>query len=171
MAEAIPPWLHILAATLWVGPQFFIFFAQVPALRAINDVAVRHRVTDIFVHRFNILAWAALMVLVLTGISNIFDRTDDFAVFEFEQRYVWILIAKLSLVAVTTALTFWHSFILGPRLLALQVPAQNDDISRSTYQTLRIHSIVLSVVNLLTGMAILFLAALLSRLNFSLQNV
>lgn len=171
MTEAIPFWIHLLAAAAWVGPQLFIFFVQVPALRSIDDEAIRRRFTEVFTTRFNLLAWAALLVLVLSGISNTFNRNEEFAVFDFNRRYAWILVTKLSLVALTTIFTFWHSFVLGPRLLALQASATTDSPSSFTYRSLRIQSIILSVINLLIGLAILFLAALLTRLDFSLQEV
>lgn len=170
MAQTIPFWLHLLAAAAWIGPQLYIFFVQVPALRTIADVTVRHTVTDIIVHRFNLLAWGALLVLVLTGLGNVFDRNAAFAVFDFDRRYAWILVTKLSLVALTTALTFWHSFVLGPRLLALQVPAESDTQARISYRALRIQSIILNVLNLLIGLAILFAAGLLARHEFSLEQ-
>jgi uncharacterized membrane protein len=43
MSEAITPWLHVLAVSVWVGPQFFLFLAAVPALRTIEDRQLRAR--------------------------------------------------------------------------------------------------------------------------------
>ncbi|TMB96804.1 MAG: hypothetical protein E6J42_08690 [Chloroflexi bacterium] len=78
MGHAVTPWLHILAVAVWVGPQFFLFIAAVPAIRTIDDMRVRANVMRTITTRFGWMAWAALAVIVLTGISNIFQEADDF---------------------------------------------------------------------------------------------
>jgi putative copper export protein len=55
--------LHVLAATIWVGGQITLG-ALVPALRGYEGV------TKIAARRFNMVAWPAFAVLVLTGIWN-----------------------------------------------------------------------------------------------------
>ena len=74
MAEAINPWIHILAATIWVGPQVFLFVAAVPALRTVEDTQVRARAMRVLTTRFGYLAWGALAVLVVTGIDNLYEH-------------------------------------------------------------------------------------------------
>ncbi|MFB4309315.1 hypothetical protein [Actinomadura sp. GTD37] len=56
--------LHVLAATIWVGGQITLG-ALVPALRGHEGV------TKIAARRYNLIAWPAFGVLVLTGIWNI----------------------------------------------------------------------------------------------------
>jgi uncharacterized membrane protein len=51
MSDAITPWLHILAVTVWVGPQFFLFIAALPAIRTIEDRQTRARVMRMIVTR------------------------------------------------------------------------------------------------------------------------
>ena len=77
MSDAVTPWLHILAVTVWVGPQFFLFIAALPAIRTIEDRQARARVMRVIVTRFGWLAWAAMAVIVLTGISNLFQVGGD----------------------------------------------------------------------------------------------
>lgn len=57
--------LHVLAATVWVGGQLTLA-ALVPVLRRIGPDAPRAAA-----RRFNLVAWPAYGVLVLTGIWNI----------------------------------------------------------------------------------------------------
>ena len=52
MADALPRALHILGAVLWLGPQFFMFIAVMPALRAAGDTA-RMRAMAVLTVRFN----------------------------------------------------------------------------------------------------------------------
>jgi putative copper export protein len=56
--------LHVLAATIWVGGQITLG-ALVPALRGYEGV------TKIAARRYNMVAWPAFAVLVLTGVWNI----------------------------------------------------------------------------------------------------
>lgn len=56
--------LHVLAATIWVGGQITLG-ALVPALRGYEGV------TKVAARRFNAIAWPAFAVLVLTGVWNI----------------------------------------------------------------------------------------------------
>ncbi|MGP4028804.1 hypothetical protein [Actinomadura sp. 3N407] len=56
--------LHVLAATIWVGGQITLG-ALVPALRGYEGV------TKVAARRYNMIAWPAFAVLVLTGVWNI----------------------------------------------------------------------------------------------------
>src|SRR3990172_41330 len=120
MSDAVTPWLHILAVTVWVGPQFFLFVAAVPAVRTIEDRALRARVMRVIVTRFGWMAWAAMGVIVLSGISNIFQEADEFDhLLDFEYRWMSVFALKMVLVGVMVLLTAVHTWVIGPRQLAL----------------------------------------------------
>jgi putative copper export protein len=57
--------LHVLAATVWVGGQLTLA-GLVPGLRALGPDAPRT-----VARRFNTIAWPAFAVLIITGIWNI----------------------------------------------------------------------------------------------------
>ena len=157
-----------MAAATWVGSQVFMFAAVVPALRTLDEAA-RHRAVLVLNRRFAWLGWGALAILVLTGISNVIDRQRDTdLVFNYDFRYAWIFVVKLALVAVVIALTAIHTYVVGPRLLALQERGQATaaDLGRARRQSIR-----LSVLNLLAGVAILFLVTLLQNGEFSFKEL
>ena len=171
MSEAITPWLHILAATIWVGPQFFLFLAAVPAIRTIEDCQTRARVMRIIVTRFGWLAWGAMAVIVLTGISNLFQVAADLNLnasdlIGSDYRFGRIFWEKMVLVGLTVLLTAVHTFIVGPRQMALneQMEADPGQVSR-----LRRLSIATSSLSLLLSIAVVFLAAVLANHNYSFQ--
>lgn len=87
--------LHVLAATVWVGGQLTLA-ALVPVLRtAGNGVAAAAA------RGFNRIAWPAFGVLVATGVWNVVAvRHDDHG------RYRTTLIVKLVVVA-ASGLTAW----------------------------------------------------------------
>ncbi len=65
-ADSIRLFLHVLAATIWVGGQFTLA-GLVPGLRSLSPDAPRA-----VARRFNRIAWPAFVVLVITGIWNVF---------------------------------------------------------------------------------------------------
>lgn len=63
--ESLRVFLHVLAATLWVGGQLTLA-ALVPALRGSGA-----EVTRVAARAFNRVAWPAYAVLVVTGVWNV----------------------------------------------------------------------------------------------------
>ncbi|MCI0778269.1 MAG: DUF4149 domain-containing protein [Chloroflexi bacterium] len=157
MGEAVNPWIHILAATIWVGPQVFLFVAAVPAVRTIEDLQVRTRVMRVITTRFNYLAWGALTVLVITGIANLYEH--DLEVDQlFDLNFGVVFQVKMTLLIATVALTGLHSFVLGPRVLRMQESA----VDAAEIAPVRRWSIIVSAVNMLLALGIVFCGALLS---------
>lgn len=169
MSEAITPWLHIVAVAVWLGPQFFMFLVTVPALRAIDDPDVRLRVMRIIIYRFGWLAWGAMAVIVLSGISNLFQEADEFGhVFDSDYRYFHIFSTKMALVGLTVLFTALHTFVVGPRQLRLHEEMRADSPEAGR---LRRASIILSSLALLLSVAVVYAGALLSNHGFSFQPV
>ena len=162
MSEAINPWLHIFAATVWVGPQVFLFAVAVPALRTVADVKERARLIRLISTRFGYLAWGAMAVLIVTGIGNIFEEDDRS--FLFDHNWGVIFQVKMTLVILTVLLTALHAFVIGPRMLA----AQESLTDQSQIASMRRFSIIISAVNGLLALGILFCAALLNT-DFALR--
>ncbi|MCH8025496.1 MAG: DUF4149 domain-containing protein [Chloroflexi bacterium] len=163
MGEAVNPWIHIVAATIWVGPQVFLFVAAVPALRTVEDTQVRARAMRVLTTRFGYLAWGALAVLVITGIANLYEH--DLSVETlFERNFGIIFQVKMTLLIATVALTAVHSFIIGPRLLNMQESVADEAELAPTRRL----SIIISSVNLLIALGILFCGALLGT-TFALE--
>jgi putative copper export protein len=98
-AADIRLFLHVLAATVWVGGQLTLA-GLVPGLRAISPDAPRAVAL-----RFNRIAWPAFAVLVVTGIWNVTeidigDRSTDYQV---------TLFVKLIVVALSGVAAFAHA--------------------------------------------------------------
>jgi putative copper export protein len=68
--ETVRLFLHVLAATVWVGGQL-VLAAVVPALRRAGSDVPR-----VAARAFNRVAWPAFGVLVATGIWNIVAEGD-----------------------------------------------------------------------------------------------
>lgn len=163
MGEGVNPWLHVLAATVWVGPQVFLFVAAVPAVRTLEDAKQRAQVMRVLTRRFGFLAWGAMVVLVITGIGNIYEHDLDVD-FLFDHNWGTIFEVKMTLVILTVLLTAVHSFVLGPRLLDMQESVS----SEAQMARARRLSMIVSGVNGLLALGILFCAALLDT-TFALE--
>ena len=90
--------LHVLAATVWVGGQLTLA-GLVPGLRSISPDAPRT-----VARRFNRIAWPAFAVLVATGIWNILAVHATLT-----GAYGVTLMVKLTVVALSGVSAFLHS--------------------------------------------------------------
>lgn len=96
--DTIRLFLHVLAATIWVGGQLTLA-ALVPALRGLGA-----QVTTTAARRFNQVAWPAFAVLVATGVWNIMAESG-----KDTGHYRTTLIVKLAVVAVSGITAFLHA--------------------------------------------------------------
>ena len=93
--DSVRLFLHVLAATIWVGGQLTLA-ALVPTLRAAGGDVPRAAA-----RAFNRVAWAAFAVLIVTGMWNIAAvHSEDHG------SYRTTLIVKLVVVA-ASGLTAW----------------------------------------------------------------
>ncbi len=167
MSDAITPWIHIVAVTVWIGPQLFMFLVTVPAVRLIEDPAVRLQVLRVIVQRFGWLAWAAMAVIVLSGVSNLFQEADEFGhVWDTEYRYFQIFSTKMVLVGLMVILTALHTFVIGPKQLRLLEEMRSDSTEAAG---LRRVSLIVSSLTLLVSIAVVYAAALLANHDYSFQ--
>ncbi|MGN6794277.1 MAG: hypothetical protein ACTHJW_17980 [Streptosporangiaceae bacterium] len=95
--DTVRLFLHVLAATVWVGGQLTLA-ALVPALRRMGPDVPRAAA-----RRFNLVAWPAYGVLVATGIWNVF------AVGHMSASYRATLIAKVAVVAASGITAVLHT--------------------------------------------------------------
>jgi putative copper export protein len=105
--DTVRLFLHVLAATVWVGGQLTLA-ALVPALRRMGPEVPRAAA-----RRFNLVAWPAYGVLVLTGIWNVL------AVNHMSASYRTTLIAKVAVVAASGITAVLHARSKRPAGLAI----------------------------------------------------
>ena len=105
--ETVRLFLHVLAATVWVGGQITLA-ALVPALRGTAE-----GVTRVAARAFNRIAWPAFGVLVLTGIWNVLAMDDDSAAFHRT------LMLKYAFVISSGVTAYLHQRARTPRWLAI----------------------------------------------------
>ena len=96
--ETVRLFLHVLAATVWVGGQLTLA-ALVPALRGLGAEVPRAAA-----RRFNQVAWPAFAVLIVTGVWNVIAVRS-----QVTGSYETTLIVKLAVVAVSGLTAALHA--------------------------------------------------------------
>jgi putative copper export protein len=96
--DTIRLFLHVLAATVWVGGQLTLA-ALVPVLRGLGAEVPRTAA-----RRFNQVAWPAFAVLLVTGVWNIIAVRA-----QVNGSYAVTLWVKLAVVAVSGATAALHA--------------------------------------------------------------
>jgi putative copper export protein len=108
-ADTIRLFLHVLAATVWVGGQFTLA-GLVPALRALGPDAPRT-----VARRFNRIAWPAFGILFLTGLWNLAETH----VGDRSSEWIATLFAKLTVVALSGISAALHTRAATKRAVAM----------------------------------------------------
>lgn len=108
---SIVRFLHVLAATVWVGGQLVLSLIVLPTLRQHLDPAARALVAPRAARRFGNLANAVLLpVLVATGLALAYHRGVTFGSFD-DPGYGQLLGIKLVLVVASVGLAAAHGII------------------------------------------------------------
>ena len=105
-ADTIRLFLHILAATVWVGGQIALA-GVVPVVRKVGGIETARAVA----RRFQMIAWPAFAVLIATGVWNLFAIN----VGDQSGAYLSTLMVKLALVAVFGLAAFGHIVLVRRR--------------------------------------------------------
>lgn len=100
--------LHVLAATIWVGGQLTLA-GLVPVLRSVGVEVPR-----LAARRFNLIAWPAYAVLILTGAWNAVAERD-----QLHGAYATTFAIKMGIVAGSGLAAFWHTRAGTPARIAL----------------------------------------------------
>ena len=154
--------LHVLAAMLWLGGMFFLGVVGAPALRAIEQPALRQRLFQELGVRFRSVGWVAIAVLILTGLVNLHYRgwlhwDGVFGSAAFWRTGVGTALAiKLASVTVMIIVSAIHDFSLGP-LAGRVEPGSPQAIA------FRRRAALLARVNALLGVVVVVAAVRLPR--------
>jgi putative copper export protein len=101
--------LHVIAATIWVGGMFTLA-GLLPTVRTMGEDA-----PAAVARAFNRLAWPAIAVLVLTGIWNLFEVNFDDRTTEYQVT----LFVKLIVVAISGVSAALHTRATSRAALAV----------------------------------------------------
>jgi putative copper resistance protein D len=156
---------HIIAAMVWIGGMLFVALVLVPVLRR-ESRELRAALLDRVGRRFRTVGWAAIAILLVTGVWNLHNRGFAWETITsadlFRGRFGAILLAKLLFVAAVLTLSSAHDFVLGPASTRAAQQPTTDDAQR-TAGRLRMTASWVARINALLALVIIFLAVALVR--------
>ncbi len=127
-------WLHVIAATIWLGGMAFLVLVVVPWLRRGDRAqgAVLLRETG---RRFRDVGWTCFAVLAATGTFNAYVRGVRISSFTdvrfLRSAFGGALALKIALFAIVLLVSAYHDFSLGPRATtAIAADAQGAQAER-----------------------------------------
>ncbi len=115
--------VHVVAAVLWIGGMFFLALVGAPVLRSVEPPALRSMLFRELGRRFRVLGWSTLLVLLATGVANLWFRGVLTSV-SMGSAHFWTtpfghtLGVKLGAVAAMLAVQALHDFRWGPAAAA-----------------------------------------------------
>ncbi len=165
MGYPLLAYVHLLAAATWLGGTLFLALVLVPVTRsAPGPPGVGVAVLRAAARRFRTVAWAAALVLIVTGAWLYLQRSGSVAgFFTGEGDFVQVLRVKAALAAAVIVLSATHDFVLGPRLAREMEAVQRGSPPPARVARQRRAVTWLARVNLLLLLAIAALGAVLVR--------
>ncbi len=165
---------HVLGIVLFVGPQFFMGLAWVPASRQIEDQSSRTKAMRTITRRFLYIGGFGLLLAIVAGSYLVATWRTYYGVPEgvsfTSLRFGVVFIIKMSLLLVMLAAVAVHTFWLGPRLLAAsERQADGETVAAAELRSMRLQSMSLSLIGLALALAVMVLGVLLNTTQWSLR--
>ena len=114
--------VHLIAAGIWFGGSTALIFVGVPAIRTLEGDP-RAQAMRALGLRWRPLGYGALVVAALTGVSLAAREWDHRTAF---QIVFW---AKVTLFLCLLVASYFHNFVLGPRLQA-EIREERDPVTK-----------------------------------------
>ena len=171
-------WLHILGIALFVGPQFFLAFAWIPASRRIADLPTRVDAMRTITRRFGYIGGVGLALIIGSGLYQILTWRDYYAMPPADDlaftsiRYGVIFIIKMNALIAMLILVGLHTFWIGPKQLnLLEEQARGGEVLDDEVRSWRRISMIVSIVALVITLAIMAMGASMGATQYSFQDV
>lgn len=149
----ISVFLHILGAAFWIGGMLFLPLVLLPNIKHHPD-----RITLLYKTgmKFRFYGWIVLVLLVLTGIGNLYFKGLPFSVeFLFGGEFGKLFSLKIGLFVLMLLISAVHDFYIGTKALEDVIENPNPKFKKIARMTGRI--------NLIIALAIALMGVMLSR--------
>ncbi|AFS83636.1 CopD family protein [Candidatus Nitrosopumilus sediminis] len=156
--QAIITWIHLVAASIWVGGSLFIGIVFSPLLKTMtNSIEERMQIMIRVGRRFNKIAVPSLIILMVTGLytSHVLLSKPELLI---STSYGTFLIIKIILVI---ALIITYAVHVRVIRKDIEEKIMSNQMPESEIQKLRKKIIILGEITVVLSIAILFFASLL----------
>jgi len=158
LEQAILTWIHLIAASIWVGGSLFIGIVFSPLLKTMtNSLQERMQIMIRVGRRFNKVAVPSLIILMATGLysSNMLLGKPELLL---ATSYGIFLLTKIILVIALIII-----YVIHVRVIRKDIEDQimNNKMSEIQIRKLRKKIIILGEITVVLSIAILFFASLL----------
>lgn len=172
--HALMIWTHILGIALYVGPQFFLAFAWVPASRNIADLPTRNQAMRTITSRFGAIGGAGLALIFVSGTYLISTWRTHYGIPDdagfTDLRFGEIFIGKMVVLVIMLAVVGMHMFSTGPKLVeAMEASVNGGPAAEARVKALRKQSMMLSITGLVLVLVIMGMGALLNTKAISFE--
>ncbi|MEP7215542.1 MAG: hypothetical protein ABI782_04765 [Anaerolineaceae bacterium] len=174
--HVIAIWTHILGIALFVGPQFLLAFAWVPASRNISDLPTRVAAMRTMTIRTAWLGGVGLALILVAGLYLIATFRSYYhlpgrdEVSFNDLRYGMIFSIKMAVLVVMLVITALHTFVVGPKLLRrMEARVAGETVPDSELAGIRRQSMILSMSGLTLTLAIMVMGAMMNTYQYSLK--
>lgn len=156
-------WLHLVAATVWIGGMVFWAMVMVPIARRPQHQQITVTLISQSRRRFRWVGWGCLLVLLFSGTVNPayrgFGWADVWNGLLFTGSFGHTLAIKLFCFVLILLLSAVHDFVVGPRATAVgQAASGSPEATRLQRQ-----ASWFGRVNLLLALAVVALGVALVR--------
>ena len=158
LEQAIITWIHLIAASIWVGGSLFIGIVFSPLLKTMtSSIEERMQIMIRVGKRFNKVAVPSLIILMITGLytSHALIGKPDLLI---STSYGTYLIIKIILVI---ALIITYAVHVRVIRKDVEEKIMSNQMSEPEIQKLRKKIIILGEITVVLSIAILFFASLL----------
>jgi len=157
-------YLHVLAMSVWVGGMFYIMLVEVPVLRSNLGALDFSKNMTLLGKRFQKVGWILLLLLLITGLSNIMLE-DSIADMMKNENYSYSIMVKMILFMFMVINTAIHTFYLGPKMssFAEKTSAESNDDMNAEYAKLKKRSMISSGFSLVLSLVIIYYGLIASR--------
>jgi copper resistance protein D len=160
LTDSLFTWVHLVAASIWVGGSIFLGIVLAPMLKSITGTLEERIALMIKIgRRFNKIAMPSFVILIVTGIYNsrVFLQEPGLL---FETNYGIILLFKIILVIATLIIYIIHIRILNT---GTEKTLSGGYAETIYVQSIRSKIIYLGRITVILSVAILLLAAILDN--------
>lgn len=120
----ITVFMHILAASIWIGGMIFLALVLLPSIKNHPDKALLIHTAGL---KFRTIGWVVLAVLLVTGLLNMHFRQVEFSWEGLTgNSFGRMVFYKLLIFTVTVLISVFHDFYIGTTATRLWMNKTNE---------------------------------------------